>query len=555
MHIFRSLFSVLLFVFSPWLWAQTQITTVPAADNISYNLENSLVSAYLKDAGVAYKDGIGRSGTSILNYKVLGSTKAYYLSKVENKSDFSPNWAEQPQPVSINTKQKGTILVSRTPTFTKDTTSFAAVVGTTKLYNLLPQTVYWYKVKNASGVIVSTGIFKTQGKLRMLYSPKALNVRDIGGWPCTNGRIAYGKIIRGTTLDGNFSSSVKGVAIGEADKDFLVRISGVTHDFDLRGETSTISPLGSKVARVNYSFNHYMYQLTNTSYSSSKKTISSGKYYTYLNSAIKKLYSVLSAGGCVYTHCSFGADRAGTFIATIEAMLGVSEADIVKDWELTSFMSFCYFKMIDQSEIKYYYQSGSSVVESTAELREFFKHLYDNYGGKTGATLQQQVIAWLKAKVLTTSTDQAYITKLQSLLVTPAVKSPTIVKACGDTSVGLRYSVTTESTALYTAVEDKLATVSTGTVSSNENCCMTDYISCSTYKYLLVNEKLKNAAVFYDANKKFISGVGESTLDASSVVYDSNCVQYSIPSTAAYVRFNMPKYSPWTAVMSYQTLK
>lgn len=550
MHIFRSLFSVLLFVFSPWLWAQTQITTVPAADNLCYDLENSAVKAYLKEARTAYTSGIGRSGISILR------SNPKHLANVEEHMDVSPNWAEQPAAVSIKTAQKGSILVSRTPTFTKDTISFAAVAGTTKLYNLVPQTVYWYKIKNSTGVVLSTGIFKTQGTLRMLYAPKALNMRDIGGWSCAGGEVAYGKLYRGATLDGTIVKSTTVTPVGAVtaiDKDYLIRIAGVTHDFDLRGESSTTSPLGSKVTRKNYKLGHYMYLLTNTSYSSGKVTTST--YYTQLRAALVDLYNVLKAGGHVYTHCSFGADRAGTFIAIIEAMLGVSEADIVKDWELTSFMSCCYFKIISNSETTYYYKSGSSAVASTAELREFFKHLYDNYGGKTGATLQQQVIAWLKEKVLTTSTDQAYITKLQSLLVTPAVKSPTIVKACGDTSVGLRYSVTTESTALYTAVEDKLATVSTGTVSSNENCCMTDYISCSTYKYLLINEKLKNAAVFYDANKKFISGVGESTLDASSVVYDSNCVQYSIPSTAAYVRFNMPKYSPWTAVMSYQTLK
>lgn len=42
----------------------------------------------------------------------------------------------------------------------------------------------------------------------------------------------------------------------------------------------------------------------------------------------------------VYFHCHGGSDRTGTLAFLIEALLGVSESDLSKDYELTSFVGF-----------------------------------------------------------------------------------------------------------------------------------------------------------------------------------------------------------------------
>ena len=42
----------------------------------------------------------------------------------------------------------------------------------------------------------------------------------------------------------------------------------------------------------------------------------------------------------LYLHCNAGADRTGTICALIECLLGVSEEDATKDFELTSFSPF-----------------------------------------------------------------------------------------------------------------------------------------------------------------------------------------------------------------------
>ena len=53
--------------------------------------------------------------------------------------------------------------------------------------------------------------------------------------------------------------------------------------------------------------------------------------------AIRSVIGCLEKGKVVYFHCAGGADRTGTLAFLIEALLGVSESDLSKDYELTTF--------------------------------------------------------------------------------------------------------------------------------------------------------------------------------------------------------------------------
>ena len=46
----------------------------------------------------------------------------------------------------------------------------------------------------------------------------------------------------------------------------------------------------------------------------------------------------LRQGKKILFHCNKGADRTGTFAFLLEGLLGVSESDLAKDYELTSFV-------------------------------------------------------------------------------------------------------------------------------------------------------------------------------------------------------------------------
>ena len=52
--------------------------------------------------------------------------------------------------------------------------------------------------------------------------------------------------------------------------------------------------------------------------------------------SILDIIRLLSEDKVVYFHCMVGADRTGTLAFLMEAMLGVSESDLSKDFELTS---------------------------------------------------------------------------------------------------------------------------------------------------------------------------------------------------------------------------
>lgn len=162
------------------------------------------------------------------------------------------------------------------------------------------------------------GTLKPLDSLRYIQT-NAANVRDLGGWSCDGGTIKYGLLIRGGKL-------------AAADRSVLVGELGVQHDLDLRGRDGvspedepdmTESPLGSDV-RYTRTQQYAWYSLTPVS-----------AWQSYLRCVI----DAVTHREPVYFHCSAGADRTGTLACVIEGLLGMSQSDIDKDYELTCFYS------------------------------------------------------------------------------------------------------------------------------------------------------------------------------------------------------------------------
>ena len=525
--------------------------TAPSSENakvVSFSLENSVVNQYLQNANTDYNDGIGRTGISILYYKILGRDNSPYLFEVQETGGL-PGWPEQCAPVTLPTVKDGYVLLSEKPTF--DNNFIVSAKSTSvSVYNLKPQTIYWYKMYDFNNKQVSAGIFKTQGRLRVIRTEKVLNVRDIGGWKCDGGRLAYGKIFRGAALEGITSEAGP---VSDSDIRELTTVIGVGSELDLRNNsTLAASPLGKNVNYKNIDIEHYLYPLENTL---PNNKVGSGDYYSKFASLIDYIIGNLKANRGTYIHCKWGADRTGIVIALIEALCGVSEADIVKDWELTSFNAVCYRKYINVQDIKYNYLDTNNKLQSKpSELRASFDYLYENYGGNSGASLQSQVTRWFKEKVFANRSDKgaSVINELRSLLITPDVKSPVIIKDLSNEIDSYNYSVTTESTSYFNSVDSKYVVPTTGKIAENDAVTCTDYISCSGYSYLLLNAPTAKIGAFYDANKKYLGSIEDSTVSNNfgngTVLFDNR--QYSIPAKAAYVRLNMPKYCDWTAVLS-----
>lgn len=155
--------------------------------------------------------------------------------------------------------------------------------------------------------------------IRTSTGETAWNVRDLGGWACDGGTVKYGQLIRG----GKISS---------ADRDVLVGELGIQHDLDLRGREGggsgdepemTASPLGSDVWYTRTQ-QYAWYALTPVV-----------TWQAYLRCVI----DAVTHREPVYFHCTAGADRTGTLACVLEGLLGMSQSDIDKDYELTTFYS------------------------------------------------------------------------------------------------------------------------------------------------------------------------------------------------------------------------
>ena len=150
-------------------------------------------------------------------------------------------------------------------------------------------------------------------------SAEAWNVRDLGGWACDGGTVKYGLLIRG----GKLSAEDRAVLVGEI---------GIQHDLDLRGREGggsgdepemTESPLGKDVWYTRTQ-QYAWYALTPVA-----------TWQAYFRCVI----DAVTHREPVYFHCTAGADRTGTLACVLEGLLGMSQSDIDKDYELTTFYS------------------------------------------------------------------------------------------------------------------------------------------------------------------------------------------------------------------------
>jgi hypothetical protein len=188
--------------------------------------------------------------------------------------------------------------------------------GANEVVNAVPDEVtHWWLTANDS--VKQSGTVKPTGQVRMIKTT-AKNVRDLGGWACDGGTIKYGKIFRGGLLSAS-------------DRDVLVGQLGIRHDLDLRGigdedaggnGNITVSPIGDDVT---YTAPDTAIYYVLGSKISEWKTI------------LRAIFNAVSNKEPLIFHCAAGSDRTGTVACIVEFLLGVSQGDIDKDYEISSF--------------------------------------------------------------------------------------------------------------------------------------------------------------------------------------------------------------------------
>ena len=204
------------------------------------------------------------------------------------------------------------------------------------LYNLIPGTTYYYKVTHvmADGSLVEakSGNFSTASvPWRMLYIDGTQNVRDLGGWMGLNGKkIKYGRIIRGAALSD--SSSLDLIVTGKG------RLA--LADLKIQAELN----LGAIDAETSIAANCAYKKIGYGNYADAVVTASArAQFKEALEWIVACLGGTLNQIGLpqvernIYMHCQGGCDRTGTLAFLLLGLLGVSESDLAKEYELSSF--------------------------------------------------------------------------------------------------------------------------------------------------------------------------------------------------------------------------
>ena len=317
-----------------------------------------------------------------VQYRQMNLSAAGFLADVdytENSNDYSvtkviPYYSatttyskEEPDGLKVKVPNNTTLTVAQGSKTRSDVVSGAGVI-----YNVEPLKAGTFAFGGKTYKIVP------EGGVRMVYTPSVWNVRDLGGWACTGGRVKYGKIFRG----GHFGS------ITAADKATIVDWLGVATDIDLRNNSETggitASPLGGSVEYFHQSLDFYA-NAVNTS-AASVRTVA----------VLKKVMACVAANKPCYFHCMSGSDRTGTIAYILLSLLGVSQSDKDKEYELTAFS--------DEADGKRFRNTNYNVTNGNGWY-PLIKYFRDNY---TGENDNEKVVAWAVANGITATEINAF---------------------------------------------------------------------------------------------------------------------------------------------------
>lgn len=212
------------------------------------------------------------------------------------------------------------------------------------VYNLKLATKYYYSVSttyNGSSLRSETKYFKTANTfIRNIKLDGVINVRDVGGWRNSEGKfmVKQGMIYRSGPFNVSYATSKKNNITSSGITEATTRL-GIKTEIDLRtvdnnevGGLKTVGSLGSRVKYVQAPLDYNYPE----------------KIFTYKNNAESfiKIFKTLGdpSNYPLDFHCTAGADRTGCVAFLINGLLGVSEADLYRDYLFTNFANVSFLR-------------------------------------------------------------------------------------------------------------------------------------------------------------------------------------------------------------------
>ncbi len=287
------------------MWGQRYIERV--------NIENQAVQDYMEDAEKTYMSNPDYSVSVITRY----NNSNRYGSKLYWPAGKELRWTPTTRAENI---REILITVSEYEDY-RDPLTYHPSDNSASSYiirNSIPGIIYYYKVeeflKNGVMTEMASGAFRAVGQVRMIYAPNSSNIRDIGGWPTQYGMpVVYGRLYRSGSLN----------RITAESRHDLVNNMGVVAELDLRHEVKQDkSALGADKDYLRIPHGMYMEGLTK-------------RYKVYVTD-LNWIIDRMREGKNVDWHCAIGCDRCGTLSFLIEGLLGLSELDLCRDYELST---------------------------------------------------------------------------------------------------------------------------------------------------------------------------------------------------------------------------
>ena len=253
------------------------------------NVRHYLISVDNPNQAIKVKWSV--EGGNVATYKVEYATKADYSDAIVEICDGNTNFVE--------------------------------------LYNLYKATTYYVRVtaQNEKGgtLAMEEGTFTTTDiGPRVMLIPEIHNVRDVGGYKTLDGKTTkQGLIYRGGTLR---PADVYKSNLTDEGAKYMSEVMGIKTEIDFRGskEAGDITESVIPGAKLTYA--------TLSGYADAF-TGPEGYRQTFEILADKDNYPI-------YYHCTGGADRTGTVTFLLNALLGVSETELIQDYEFTTFSHY-----------------------------------------------------------------------------------------------------------------------------------------------------------------------------------------------------------------------